>query len=478
MKKIAGMILMAMMVLAFAGPVFSQSTDPNSFFNGEQEIKFRDLPDSHWAAKSVYKLVKLGVTQGFPDGTFRGTRNMTRFEASVFLAKLADSLGSASVEKLGAELKSEIKSMQDELSSRNKFGTSGRVETNLLVANRTSLMNYRIVAAAEAEFNNSNSLKITLDTMDGGYYGGSEKLLTKLIDIEGVMTPDFGLPVSITATFGPGPQRHLFGANIIPSEYGRVYDRPYPGIKISGKVFSSNVDISYKAHDLASADASLPGEVGVSQFSGSLSWDYGKIAVINNGSVTLSADYFVQNASLSSPVLSNFKPAISFISNPRDNIKLTTQVKGGASKDITRSRMAVIQDVDIKNLFNMKANISMRAMVAGSEYLVEPVRLDEWTLLGYDPFGRPKSNGARSMSLVFDKKITDSLYLVGRGVIDLSVNYRYGAGETGSRLTYEAGFNVNFNKSSEMVLLYRVDTDPNAAEQTTNLLTLGFASKF
>ena len=47
---------------------------------GAQEaktVKMKDVPDEHWAASAVYDLIKLGVTRGYPDGTFRGNRPIT-----------------------------------------------------------------------------------------------------------------------------------------------------------------------------------------------------------------------------------------------------------------------------------------------------------------------------------------------------------------------------------------------------------------
>jgi len=53
------------------------------------EFKFKDLPDDHWAASAVYDLVRMGVTKGYPDGTFRGNKKISRYETAVFLSKLA-----------------------------------------------------------------------------------------------------------------------------------------------------------------------------------------------------------------------------------------------------------------------------------------------------------------------------------------------------------------------------------------------------
>jgi hypothetical protein len=77
------------------------------------QMRFKDVPDSHWASSAVYDLVKLGVTKGYPDGTFRGTKQITRYETAVFLSKLAQAVGAGSnVEADIAALKADIAALK------------------------------------------------------------------------------------------------------------------------------------------------------------------------------------------------------------------------------------------------------------------------------------------------------------------------------------------------------------------------------
>jgi len=62
--------------------------------------KFSDVPDDHWAARSIYNVVRLGVTRGYPDGTFRGNLTINRYELMVFLSNLAISLEQMMDQKL------------------------------------------------------------------------------------------------------------------------------------------------------------------------------------------------------------------------------------------------------------------------------------------------------------------------------------------------------------------------------------------
>lgn len=50
--------------------------------------ELKDVPTNHWAYDSVVMLEKAGVITGYPDGTFKGTNNVTRYELAVFLARV------------------------------------------------------------------------------------------------------------------------------------------------------------------------------------------------------------------------------------------------------------------------------------------------------------------------------------------------------------------------------------------------------
>ncbi len=81
-----------------------------SFSVSPEASVFKDMPSDHWAAGSVDMLVKMGITQGYPDGTFAGNKSMSRYEAAMLIAKSAyfHKLKAAEDEKLMEEFKSEI----------------------------------------------------------------------------------------------------------------------------------------------------------------------------------------------------------------------------------------------------------------------------------------------------------------------------------------------------------------------------------
>lgn len=48
---------------------------------------FSDVPAGHWAYNSVTKLASEGIIEGYGDGTFRGNRNITRYEMAQMVAR-------------------------------------------------------------------------------------------------------------------------------------------------------------------------------------------------------------------------------------------------------------------------------------------------------------------------------------------------------------------------------------------------------
>ena len=55
---------------------------------------FIDVPADHWAYEAVSLLLQQGIVLGYPDGTFGGTRAITRFEMAVIVARLLQHLSS------------------------------------------------------------------------------------------------------------------------------------------------------------------------------------------------------------------------------------------------------------------------------------------------------------------------------------------------------------------------------------------------
>lgn len=73
MKKVA-VAIAALFVLSIVAPAFSQP--------------FADVPTDHWAFDAIAELAAKGIVEGYPDGTFKGDRAMTRYEMAMVVARL------------------------------------------------------------------------------------------------------------------------------------------------------------------------------------------------------------------------------------------------------------------------------------------------------------------------------------------------------------------------------------------------------
>lgn len=86
-------------------------------FNVSAANPFADVDDSSWAYQAVSQLSDQGVVDGYPDGTFRGDKNVSRYEMSQIIARLMakentlNASQKATVDKLAGEYADELKSL-------------------------------------------------------------------------------------------------------------------------------------------------------------------------------------------------------------------------------------------------------------------------------------------------------------------------------------------------------------------------------
>lgn len=74
-NRLQALLLTALMVWTLAVP----AVGANPFF---------DVPEDHWAYDAVEYLAEAGLIEGYPDGTFSGSRNFTRYEMALVFARI------------------------------------------------------------------------------------------------------------------------------------------------------------------------------------------------------------------------------------------------------------------------------------------------------------------------------------------------------------------------------------------------------
>ena len=76
---------------------------------------FADVPADHWAYDAVSQLAADGVIEGYGDSTFKGNRNITRYEMAQMVAKAmaknTKGADKALVDKLAAEFAAELNNL-------------------------------------------------------------------------------------------------------------------------------------------------------------------------------------------------------------------------------------------------------------------------------------------------------------------------------------------------------------------------------
>src|SRR6056297_2185864 len=53
---------------------------------------FPDVPSNHWAYEAINELVATGIIEGYPDGTYKGQNNLTRYEVAMIISRLLDNI--------------------------------------------------------------------------------------------------------------------------------------------------------------------------------------------------------------------------------------------------------------------------------------------------------------------------------------------------------------------------------------------------
>ncbi|MDR7419951.1 MAG: S-layer homology domain-containing protein [Armatimonadota bacterium] len=89
MKQLA-VVLAAILSLALVAPAMAQP--------------FADVPTDHWAYDAIAELAAKGLIEGYPDGSFKGDRAMTRYEMAMVVARLLARIEAIKIPPLPGDL--------------------------------------------------------------------------------------------------------------------------------------------------------------------------------------------------------------------------------------------------------------------------------------------------------------------------------------------------------------------------------------
>lgn len=87
----------------------------------DQAQMFPDVPENHWAYEAVQAMAKNGLVEGYPDGTFGGSRSMTRYEFAQIVHRALQK-GTDVNARLISEFKPELKHIRIDVIAKDKEG--------------------------------------------------------------------------------------------------------------------------------------------------------------------------------------------------------------------------------------------------------------------------------------------------------------------------------------------------------------------
>ncbi len=435
-----------------------------------QEVFLRDVPENHWASDSVYKLVRLGITSGYPDGTFRGKKEITRYEMAAFLAKFAQAfnLKNGKDEKLLAELKAEAASIYYQIKKeKEETKVSGSLQSRARVTTinpRGGKLDYRLKFSVLKTFDPDSQLKITLDTVDAGFNtSGGRPLSTKLLDFESRFKM---AQLDWKINLGPGVVVHTEDSGFFPSENYTIYIRPKSAIQASKTVGKVNLSGSYVTRQVATS-----GKIGVHEFTVK--------AGVNLGDLRLSLrPRYMFIIGGDKDVL-----AEAGIDLKHNDVFETNLLVAAGDFSAGRSGWYVKFIEKINNLFGSGTKIVLRADKIGSKYRHDVV--NEYEFVYLNNFNRLILDGTVDIGLKMSRTIGDKVSLEWKGDYVTTGDYKYGQNHPGTYFLWQLTSYYNLTSKTKANVFYRAYNVPSGVAQFSqavpafsDMIGIGLSSSF
>ena|GEM_PF-1432996 len=468
----------------------------------KKDSAFKDVPVKHWATSAVYDLVSLGITQGYPDGTFRGNKNITRYETAMFVSRLEKVINRQFMQagdkrkkelkerrkKLKEELekiKIEIESLKKPAAERPQYGvfisrfragnftSQGSAFTSGSVGPK---VDYRIIAGGVRKLSDNVELKVNFDTMDLGFGGGGEGagegFALALIDFEGdIKVSDV---YSIKLTVGPGTIIHhepLDG--VVPSDDGIVFMRPKNSVGILAEYGDIYVRGGYKALSISSS-----GEASYSNMNLSFGRKFKEGAMLSLKDISLTFDFNFQDR-LADPSDANvMKEKINMVFVPSEGFEVDAVYGMSAFMDASDNVYYGIEIIS-EDVIEEGTTFKFRINRAGSEYLNYPNYLAENDYIGANFFDKLIYSTSEGVADIGFEVIRNSgdLRLEARADVLMNGSYQYGKDFPDTNATFEIAIYKLSRSHSSIGLLYRIFHYPASAGLETSAL-IGLIAKY
>ncbi|NQU17771.1 MAG: S-layer homology domain-containing protein [Candidatus Saganbacteria bacterium] len=394
------------------------------------------MQNKHWAEAAVLKLVNLGVTDGFPDGTFRGKKKVTRYEIAGFLDKLAGKFNpQPKIKKLLAELKTEFNVEKYKIENPALPTVSGSFRSNLFLSQantRDLITNYRLKLNFTKKYSSKNRLTINFDTLDGGYYTSTPRNLTnELIDINGCFR---FLDFDFTTSFGAGDIIH--SNPLVPSKTGMVFRRARPSI--TAKVKKNHTTLSAGYTVLGNSANGLVSDQDIFITAG---YSFKKLPLLGKTDKTLTLHY-VRGAGR------DVRADIRVIS---ERLDFYFGMGSGKTSGLYLGAEARIN------------NLKLSAHRIGSQYSRSS---SKYSFLPLNRFYKYIIPGTCDIGLEYTHPLSKNIRARLEADLVLSGDYRYGKNYPGTSLTSKFDIILDLNQNSKIIFFYKNFDVPSGTNYT------------
>ena len=460
----------------------------------------KDVASDNFAFSAIQDIVNRGinVSQGYPDGTFRGNRDTTRYENAYFMASLALKLKrTASLDPDLPDIKGEISYLRNDISGikkapvgQNDLNFGGSLELKSMFGslfaydrnNRPSAgpeTDYRFKYTIEKKMGDDADLKMNIDTMDGGFNSATLRdFATKIIDVEGNLTINIGLenPLKIRTLFGPGSVLHRDTSGVAPSEDGTYFARPRPTLTVSTILAGWNVAGTYAARGVDSFGSVATNEVNV-QFNRKI----GVLPMIGTSEFTSTTRYIFTDFLNPTSMANDFKQELSLLMAQSKDVSEKILI-GSGSTDHPNSQYYLNFELYLKNLFNRGAGLNLYFNSVGTDYRQG---MDSLEFLPYNLFNRKILDGTIDMGMEFSAPLTDKIIFKKKIELVTDTLYKIDRDTPGASYTQELSLDFLINHDLTLNAFYRyyfvpskIDQFSNQVPEESDLFGLGLTCRF
>ncbi|MBU0687120.1 MAG: S-layer homology domain-containing protein [Candidatus Margulisbacteria bacterium] len=431
--------------------------------------EFRDLPQdsSHWAKDAVYDLAERGVISGYPDGTFRGKKDIDRYEMAAFISKLDTKLSpvAAKNEKIIAELRFETQRLKYDLAEMKREAPKrfGSVDTSYKI-HRTLIGEgqkgpeayYRFKYSVHKDFGDGAKAGINFDTNDAGFNTTiTREVFLTMFDLSGQVT--YG-DVIYTANIGPG-SLVFTPTDIDAYENDEVYLRPKSSVSAEKNIFGVNSKLSYVAHQI---DAS--GLIGLNEIRTDFSWYTKNVPLVQRTDFDFTAHYLFAN--MSSNNLNDFHLIGEFTSDFLISRKVRKiLILGlGAAADFPHGAY-VSGEIRLRDYFNTGTDLAVMFKKVGSKFRegLDPLGTYRFVGLNYD--GDLVLDGKVDCALAISQQLANNLKLDGMVDFQLTGAYQLGPDYVGTSTVAGLVLNYAYAENVQVLFGYKATLTPSGVDQ-------------